>query len=183
MKIEHYSKTIPLKEGMTAEFKNAQLTIKDKDGELSRVFPSKKVSISIKDNEITVQASNVTKREKKTIGTYAAHIRNMVRGLEEPFTYKLKVCASHFPMNVSVDGDTFVVKNYIGEVVPRKLKIKQGVKVNVEGEVITVQAPDKELAGQAAASIEQLCRRPNFDRRIFQDGIYIIQKDIKEITI
>ena len=37
------------------------------------------------------------------------------------------------------------------------------------------------LAGQTAADIEQMTRRPSFYTRIFQDGIYITIKDGKEI--
>ena len=79
-------------------------------------------------------------------------------------------------MTVSVSDTELVIKNFLGEKVPRKVKIKQGVKVNVDGSQLTVQGPDKEITGQVAADIEQATRRPGFDKRIFQDGIYIIDK-------
>ncbi|MBS3165081.1 hypothetical protein J4439_06645 [Candidatus Woesearchaeota archaeon] len=62
------------------------------------------------------------------------------------------------------------------------LKLRQGVQVKVEGSDIRVESVSRELAGQTAASIEQLTRRPGFDNRIFQDGIYIVEKSGKEVA-
>jgi large subunit ribosomal protein L6 len=85
-------------------------------------------------------------------------------------------------MNVSVSGDTFAIKNFLGEKVPRTLKIKEGVTVKVEGTDVTVESTDIEKAGQVAADIEQLTRITNRDIRIFQDGIYIVEKSRKPLS-
>jgi large subunit ribosomal protein L6 len=61
------------------------------------------------------------------------------------------------------------------------LQIKEGATVKVEGDLINVTSTNKETAGQVSADIEQLTRRPGYDKRIFQDGIYIINKDGKEL--
>lgn len=84
-------------------------------------------------------------------------------------------------MNVVMKGQTLEVKNLFGEAVPRSLVIPEGVSAKVEGDKITVQGIDKEKTAQAAASIEQLTRRPGFDKRVFQDGIYLLDKDGKEL--
>ena len=84
-------------------------------------------------------------------------------------------------MNVSINNEELIVKNFLGEKAPRILKIKPGVTAKVEGSDIIIESTNKELAGQAAADIEQLTRITNKDRRIFQDGIYITEKDGKKI--
>lgn len=84
-------------------------------------------------------------------------------------------------MTVAVSKNELVVKNFLGEKVPRIIKLKENVTVKIEGEHIKIESPDKELAGQCAADIEKLTRRPGFDTRIFQDGIYIINKAGKDI--
>jgi len=128
-------------------------------------------------NKIKVEIDkNTTKKEKKNIGAYNAHIKNMIKGLKEPYNYVLKICSGHFPMNVSVSNDEFIVKNFLGEKTPRVLKLKKKVKVKVEGDQVIVESADKELAGQTAAAIEKLCKITNRDPRIFQDGIWIISK-------
>ena len=53
--------------------------------------------------------------------------------------------------------------------------------MKLNGEMISVTGINKEIVSQAAADIEQLTRRVGFDRRIFQDGIYIVEKDGKVI--
>jgi len=150
-------------------------------GEVSRKLLHPKVKISVQENKITISSKKATKREKKIIGTFKAHLKNMLKGVLEPFVYKLKICSSHFPMTASVKDNEFNVQNFLGENIPRTLTLKSGVNIKVEGTDITVESPDRELAGQTAASIEQLCKITNRDRRIFQDGIYIISKAGKEI--
>jgi large subunit ribosomal protein L6 len=80
-------------------------------------------------------------------------------------------------MKITYKNNVLEVKNYMGETVPRTLTIKPGVDVVVKEPEITVTSPNKELAGTTAAAIEQLTKRANFDRRVFQDGIYITSKD------
>ena len=105
----------------------------------------------------------------------------MLSGVKDGHKYVLKICAGHFPMNISMSGNQLIVKNFLGEKFPRVLQIKQGVTVKVEGDKVNVDSPDKELAGTTASDIEGLTRRPGFDTRIFQDGIYMIIKDGKEL--
>ena len=83
-------------------------------------------------------------------------------------------------MNVTVSSDNFTIKNFLGEKTPRVLKLKKGVIVKVEGGQIIVESVNKELAGQVSADIEQLTRRSGYDGRIFQDGIWLCNKDGKE---
>ena len=79
-------------------------------------------------------------------------------------------------MNVSVSESEFKIKNFLGEKVPRIVKLRYGVSVKIDGNIISVEGADKEKVGQVAADIEQKTRRPGFDKRIFQDGIYITDK-------
>jgi len=55
------------------------------------------------------------------------------------------------------------------------------VKVSVDGHFVIVEGVNKEKTGQTAALIEKLTRRAAFDKRVFQDGIYIIEKDGKPV--
>ncbi len=139
------------------------------------------VNVEIKNNEIILSAKKATKRGKTLVGTCKAHINNMIKGVQEPYRYTLKICSGHFPMNVSVSNEEFIVKNFLGEKTPRVLKIKENVKVKVEDDLVIVESVNKNLAGQTSADIEKLCKITNRDPRVFQDGIWINNKAGKDI--
>ena len=139
------------------------------------------INIKNENNTIIISSTKNSRNEKRLINTYKAHIKNMIRGLIEGYTYKLKICSSHFPMNVSLDKNKIIIKNFFGEKVPRKAKILEGVDVKIEGDIITVTGVDKEKVGQTSANMEKSTRITNRDRRVFMDGIYIIDKGGRKI--
>ncbi len=116
------------------------------------------------------------KKEKALLGTYGAHIRNMIVGVTKGYEYKMKIVFAHFPIKASVKGDTFMIENFLGEKHPRKARILGITKVNVKGDLVDLTGPDVEAVGQTAANIERATKIKGFDPRVFQDGIYIIQK-------
>ncbi len=157
---------------------NSELVIKGPKGEVKRSFPCK---VAVEDKEITISAKNATKNQKKLIKTSVAHINNMVKGVREGYTYKLQVCSVHFPMTVKVEGNLVVIKNFLGESKERKTKILPNVEVKVQGEIVTVYSIDKEAAGQTAAGMEAITKVRKKDRRVFQDGIWMIEKPGKNL--
>ncbi len=181
MKQENYTEEIELPEGITASYELGVLSIKGPKGKLKKGLLSPKLRIEA-GTSIKIIADLLTKREKKLVGTFRAHIKNMIKGVTEGHTYKLKICSGHFPMNVSFKNNILEVKNFIGEKVPRKVAISPEVSLTINGSEIVIEGIDKEECGKAAAAIEQLTRRTGFDKRIFQDGIYIVEKDGKVIS-
>ena len=167
---------IALGKGVTASQVDALITLKGPKGSVSRRFLYPGVHVRIESDKIILSAERATKREKKIVGTFHAHLRNLVRGVQEPHEYLLKICSGHFPMSVAIVGKEFVVKNFLGESVPRHIALLPQVEVKIQGTDIFIQSVDKEAAGQMAARIEQLCRITNRDRRVFQDGCYITKK-------
>ena len=157
------------------------LTLKGPKGEVKRNLLDKNIGIEYKEGTITLKASKPNQVNKKLIKSCNAHIKNMIRGCLEGHKYTLKICSGHFPMNVSVNNNQLIVKNFLGEKVPRTLELKQGAEVKVEGDSIFVESASKEIAGQISADIELLTRRTGYDGRIFQDGLWIVFKDDKEI--
>jgi len=174
--------TLEIPEGITVTKEEDSLVVSGSKGVVKRKFGNPKVNVDVKENRITLVSKAASKREKAIVLAYKAHLKNAFKGSNEGFVYKLKICSGHFPMNVSVQNEVLTIKNFLGEKVPRKVKIKYEVNVKVEGSTIVVEGPDREKVGQVAADIEQKTRRPGFDKRIFQDGIYITEKAGKAIN-
>jgi len=170
-------KSIKLPEGVSAEVLPTKVTITGPNGSVSKIIATKIISITLEGNVIHLKPKKrVSKNEKRIINTLHRIFSNAVQGVNDKFVYKLKICSSHFPMSVKLNGKNFEVTNFMGEKIPRKLVIKEGVDAKLDGDIITIKSVDKELAGIVATDIEKTTRRPAFDRRVFMDGIYLIEK-------
>jgi large subunit ribosomal protein L6 len=174
--------TVDLPEGVSAEYVNGYLKVKGPKGEVERKLKFPRIVVTVEGNTVKIGTDKLTKREKKIINTYIAHVKNLIKGVTEGFTYKLVVLFAKFPVTVEMKGDTFTVKNLLGEKVPRTVKVPSDVKVEVKGKDITVSGIDIEKTGQVAASLEQLTKVTNMDRRVVQDGIFIVEKPHRKIA-
>lgn len=172
---------VELPQGVSALLKDSILSIKAGKEEVSRRIEMRKVHTAVVGNKITVSTKKNTQKDKMMVNSVEAHVKAMIKGVQEPYKYTLKICSGHFPITVAVKADKLEVKNFLGEKVSRVLGIKKGAVVKVEGDKIVVESASKEIAGQMSSDIEQLVRRPGFDTRIFQDGIYLIDKAGKGI--
>jgi len=174
--------TLEVPEGISASVEGYKITVSKGDKSVSKILATKQLKFESKDGKIVFTADRSTKRERKILGTYKALIKCMFKGVTEGHKYIMKICSGHFPMTVTVSGKEFTVKNFLGESVSRKLTFPEGVTVKVAGDEITIESTDKQIAGQTAARIESLTRIKGRDLRRFQDGIYIVNKDGKEIA-
>ena len=175
------SKTIKIPEGVKVEIKGNSIFAKGPEGETNRKFKFKQIKLEVKDNRVVISCKNASKNEKRVMNTITAHINNIIKGVSEKFEYELKVCTSHFPMTVEIKGNEALIKNFLGEKIPRKAKILKGVDVEVKKDIISVKSIDKELAGQTAANFEKSTFISLRDRRVFQDGIFITKKAGREM--
>ena len=175
MKVDITEK-LKIPEEVTIEIENHTIKANGIKGSNKRKIFHPKIKIEKKDNFIILILKKATKREKTTLNTLKAHIRNLIQGVKEGYEYQLKICSGHFPMNVSIQNNELIIKNFFGEKKPRKTKIVEGAEVKVEGDIIKVTGVDIDSVSQTASKIEQTTRRTGYDRRIYQDGIWIIKK-------
>lgn len=178
---ERLTKTIEIPEGVQIEITPTQIKIKGEKGEIIREWNNPTINIIKENNQVIIKPIKCTKKQKAFINTMVAHFKNMIEGVTNGFEYKLKICSGHFPMNVTVDNEKVIIKNFYGEKVPRKAKILSGVKVEIKGDDVTVIGFNKESVGQTAANIESVTKITNKDKRIFQDGIWIVEKNGNKI--
>ena len=168
-------------QGTSINVDGGVFTVHGPKGEIQKKLYNPKIKVSVTNSMVVFEAKKGTQREKRLIKAHIAHLKNMIKGVNQAHNYKLRICSSHFPMTASVKGNVFEIKNFVGETIPRTLALPEGVKVSVDGHFVIVEGVNKEKTGQTAALIEKLTRRAAFDKRVFQDGIYIIEKDGKPV--
>lgn len=168
---------IEIPEGIEVELQDEVLKVRGEKGEVSKRFYYPKLRLKKVDNKLVIEAKDNKRKTLAIVGTWRAHIRNMFKGVTKGFEYRMKICHVHFPMNVSVEGDKVVIKNFLGQKDDRYAKILEGVEVKVEGDEIIIRGIDKEKVGQTMGNIENATRLiTRRDRRIFSDGIFLISR-------
>ncbi len=175
-------KKIPVPEGISCEFKNKKIICKKDSVELSKELGNPGISIEVQDSFIILRAKKANKNEYKIINSYASHLQNIFAGLDEKFIYKLEACNVHFPMTMKLEGDKIVINNFLGEKIPRYAKILPNVDVQIKGSSIIVSSHDKDAAGQTMANIEKATNVKGRDRRVFQDGIFLVEKPERRLS-
>ena len=162
--------------GITVAVAKDSMQVSGPKGTVQRQFVPKRVAISVEGQTVVIRACIFGRHGKALVMSMASHVANMFVGVQTPYQYKLKICSGHFPMTVKADGRQVKVTNFLGEKIPRTAAILESVKVTIQGDAIVVESVDLEAAGQTAANLERATRIVNRDRRVFQDGIYIIEK-------
>ena len=167
---------IKIPEGVKVTIEPLVLKVSGLNGSLERRYYYPGLIVKNEDSNLVLEYLNASKKEKTVLKTLKAHIKNMLIGAKGDFTYTLKICAGHFPMTVSQEGNKVIIKNFLGERVPRIAKILDNVKIQIDKDIITLSGSSIESVGQSAANLEKSTRITNRDRRRFQDGIYITKK-------
>ncbi len=172
-----FKEQIQIPDGITASLEGKTVQMSGEKGTLSKQLSHPKIHLIYKDNVLSISCNDSPHRkEKALIGTYKAHVNNMIKGVTQGFTYTMKTVFSHFPIKTSVEGNEFVIQNFLGERSPRRAQILDGVKVEVKEDKVTVTGVDREKVGQTAANIERASKVKKRDIRVFQDGVYITSK-------
>lgn len=167
---------IPIPEGVDVTVSD-ELVVTGPQGELKRKFKARSIKISKEDDKVVLEAPFPKKRDKAMLGTIKSHITNMIVGLTDGFSYRMKIVYAHFPMTVKVADSKVTIENFLGERHPRTAKILGNTKVQVKGDEVTVEGINKEDVGQTMANIEQATKIKGRDPRVFQDGIYLVSKE------
>jgi len=170
------ARQVEIPEGVAVAVDGNTVTVKGPKGEVSRQLSYPEIEIKKEDSILVVNSRLDRKRQRAMVGTLAAHIGNMIAGVTKGYEYKMKVVYSHFPIQLKAASDELIINNFLGERMPRSARILPGTKVNIGKDEVTITGIDKECVGQTMANIEQATRVRGFDIRIFQDGIYLVDK-------
>ena len=176
MLLEELIYTVDLPEGVTVSMDNHDVKLSGPRGDLNRIFKHPSISLSEDNGSLKLVGKKIRRKEKALIGTWRAHLRNMVQGVSTGFLYEMKIVFAHFPMKVSVKGNIVHIANFLGEKTTRFANIHGNAKVIAKGDKVTIEGNNVEDVGQTAANLEQATVVKGRDIRVFQDGIYVVSK-------
>ncbi len=177
--------SVQLPGGVRLALSGRTLTAKGPLGSVARAFPSD--VLRLHGTEGTVRLELLVppnrKQSRALLGTWIAHLTNLGAGLTRGVEARPKIVAAHFPMKVSVKGTELLIENFLGEKHPRSTRLLPGTEAQVDGEFVVVRGHDVEEVGQSAANIERVTRIRDYDPRVFQDGIYLVERaHVKEAS-
>src|SRR6266571_2808824 len=177
-RFETLQRTVSIPDQVSVQVEGRTVKVKGPLGSLQEDLSHIPVSIDVDDNKVRLETSWPRKREIGMLGTAAAHVRNMLKGVTQGYRYELRTVYAHFPVTVKVDekAKALKIENFTGEKTPRYAKIVEGVKVDVKGEDISVEGIDLKSVSQTAANIQDSTKIKKKDLRVFLDGIYIDTK-------
>ena len=127
------------------------ITVAGPKGTLTRTFRGE-IVITVTDKGVALSTERNDKFSKSLWGTYASHIKNMVKGVETPYQKKLILEGVGFKSEVKGKEFHFALGFSHPVVVP----IPEGITATAEKNQITISGIDKELVGNFTAGIRAL---------------------------
>ena len=175
---ERSTATVDVPKGVTFTVHGRRLHAKGPLGAVERPFPSDALALKVEGGQatLTLRLPAHRKRSQALLRTWAAHLKNLAGSLTHGVEARLKIVAAHFPMKVQVKESHLLIENFLGEKHPRFSDLVPGTTARVDGEFVILSGYDVEQVGQSAANIERATRIRDYDPRVFQDGIYLIER-------
>jgi large subunit ribosomal protein L6 len=170
------TRNVKIPDGVTVRIEGNLVKVTGPKGMLMREMYYPNVSLAIADKDMTITTESGRKKILAICGTFAAHLQNMCIGVTKGYQYRMRVVYSHFPIQLKIAGDRIEVGNFLGEKRSRFARIEKDVKVALGADEVTVTGIDKEAVGKTAANIEHATRIRERDPRVFQDGVYTVER-------
>jgi large subunit ribosomal protein L6 len=167
---------VKIPDGVKASLDGMHLRVTGPKGQLSRNVRFPQVTVTCDGNEVIIATESQRKEITAMVGTLEAHTKNMFRGVTDGYEYRMKVVCSHFPIQLKLQGNRLEIANFLGEKKARHARIEPGVTAKVGNDEVVLTGIDRELVGTTAANIEHATHIRDRDPRVFQDGIYMVQR-------
>lgn len=153
------------------------LEVSGPKGKVSKDLNKIPVNVEVEGKNVRIKPYGRRKKDLSITNTTRSIIRNMIDGVLNGYTYKLKIVYAHFPISVKVKDGYIFVENFLGERAPRKVEIIGDCKAGMQGEDLAIQGPSLEDVSQTAANAELATRIKDKDLRVFLDGLYIYSRE------
>lgn len=155
---------------------NNVVTVKGPLGELSKSI-HEAVTIAVENKEVAVTPKNNSKLARSLWGTFASHVQNMVKGVNEKYSKQLEVRGVGYKVELAGKD----LKLNVGFSHPVVVPVPEDLDVSVEKAVITVSGIDKEKVGQFTAEVRAIRKpEPYKGKGIRYVGEYVREKQGKK---
>lgn len=144
-------KEIVVPEKTEVSFSAGIFTVKGPKGSKERYFEPY-VNIIVDGEKISLLPAKDNRLAKSLWGTYASHIKNMIKGVNDGFEKKLILEGVGY--KAQVNGNKLVMS--LGFSHPVEVEIPEGLTVKAEKNLVTISGIDKELVGSWSAKIRAL---------------------------
>ncbi|MCE8424724.1 MAG: 50S ribosomal protein L6 [Candidatus Methanoperedens sp.] len=169
-------RTIEIPNGVNVIIDNITVKVSGSLGELQRDIWYPRITLMKTGSEITLNTDVPRREQMAMLGTFESHLKNMITGVSKGYEYKMKIVYSHFPIQLKTEGKQVIIANFLGEKKARKANIMGNVKVTIKGDQVIINGLNKEEVGQTAANINIATKIRGFDPRVFQDGVYLVER-------
>jgi len=170
-------KEIVIPEKTEVTINGSVVTIKGKEGGLSRTFNKNNITIEVVDGTVKLTPVKDTLENKALWGTFASHIINMIEGVNKPYEKRLVVEGIGYKADVSPTEITLKVG--FSHLV--KKPIPAGLKVSSDKGVLIISGIDKELVGSFASAVKAVKKpEPYKGKGIRFEGEVIRRKEGKK---
>ena len=171
-------KEITIPSGTEVLVAGNEITIKGKVGTLKKILHPA-IIIAVEGGNVKVNPANSSRLAQALWGTYAAHVRNMIQGVNQPFEKKLQVEGVGFRAEIS--GTT--LKLTIGFSHPVVVNVPEGLTVSIDKNIISVSGPNKEQVGEFSATVRAMKKpEPYKGKGIRYEGEVVRQKQGKKVA-
>lgn len=169
-------KPIAVPQKVTVSTDGGVLSVQGPKATLSmRIHPA--ITMAVTPEGITVAPEGESKLARALTGTFAAHARAMIAGVETPFKKVLVMKGVGY--KVELRGRDLVFN--VGFSHPVTLTVPEGLEAKVEKLSITVEGADKQKVGQFAAEIRAVKPpEPYLGKGIAYEGEVIRRKQGKK---
>jgi len=127
-------------------------SVKGPKGTLARPM-HRAIAVKVTPEGVQVTAMSKSIEARAALGTCAAHVRNMIRGVTEGFQKKLLIEGVGYKWDVQGGK---ILNLSLGFSHPVKLSIPDGLAVMAEKNTLAISGADKETVGQFAANVRAL---------------------------
>ena len=163
---------IQIPEGVTVTRNGSDISVVGPKGTLIREFKDL-IDIKIENNTITCKPVDENDLDSHALwGTYVAHLKNMIKGVKEPYQKKLILEGVGFKSEVKGN----VLELALGFSHKVLENIPEGLTVTAEKNVITVTGIDKEKVGQWTARVRSLKKPEPYKGKGFRYDDEVIRR-------